>query len=408
MSCERAYQPERQGFVRDTVANESQRRGWRMLGISVFCLNVGLAGHMAMNSNYLHELIHVGPWQMGYLESTREACGIASFALIALLAGLAEPILAAGLLGMIAVGLTAYSGVHTITGVVMFSVVWSMGFHLWLPLSQSMTLGFAESGHAGRRLGQMRAIGSVGVLLGLGCVAGLLWLSQNEIVPFKIGMRPLFIGCGVVVAIGIFASLRITGLNHKQTVRPWAFKRKYALYYALTFFEGWRKQIFLSFATFTLVLEYDAPVLHITLLMAANNAVIFLIAPTVGRFIDRMGERVTLSVYYTLLAGIFVLYALIPQREWLYALYIIDNVMFVLAIALPSYLNRIADEADRRQCLAMGVTMNHIAAVIMPLVGGLLWQRYGYQLPFYCGAGVAVVSLVIAQALPSRSRSHGG
>ncbi|HUW84213.1 MAG TPA: MFS transporter [Phycisphaerae bacterium] len=381
----------------DPSQKQSAQRGLWMLAISILCLNFGLAGHMSMNANFLQELIHVTPWQMGYLEAVREACGIASFALIAVLAGMAEPSLAAAMLLLVGVGLTGYVAADSVKGVIAFSVIWSVGFHLWIPLSTSMTLAFARAGHAAERLGQMRAVGAVGSLLGLGAIVVLA--SGRLPAIGAVGMRYLFVLCGCVVLVAAIASSRITGLKRPSVVKPWAFKRRYALYYLLSFLEGWRKQIFLSFATFALVREYGAPVYHIATLMFINLGINLFLAPTVGRWIDRVGERAVLSMYYPTLAVVFVLYALIPYRTWLYALYVVDNVLFVLALALPSYLNRVADPDDRRQCLAMGVTMNHIAAVLMPLVGGMLWQRYGYQIPFYCGAAVALVSLMVCQKI---------
>jgi hypothetical protein len=331
---------------------------------------------------------------MGYLEAIRESCGIASVLLIGLLASMAEPLLGGALLLLVAVGLASYAAVNSVTAVVLCSVVWSLGFHLWIPVSQSMTLAFAAPGRAAERLGQMRSVGAAGTLASL----LIVWLLA------PMGMRFIFVVIGVVVAVGGIASVRISGVARLKAVRPWAMDRRYWLYYLLTFLEGWRKQIFLSFATFTLVREYGAPLKHIALLMLANNLINLLIAPAVGRLIDRVGERIVLSFYYPVLAAIFLLYATIPHRPSLYALYIVDNVMFVFALALPSYLNRIADPEDRRQCLAMGVTMNHVAAVVMPLVGGMLWQLYDYRIPFYCGAAVALISLVVAQAVPGRLR----
>jgi hypothetical protein len=301
------------------------------------------------------------------------------------------------LLLLVGVGLTGYVAADSVKDVIVFSVIWSMGFHLWIPLSTNMTLTFARVGHAAERLGQMRAVGAVGSLLGLG---GIVVLASGRLpIVGAVGMRYLFVLCGCVVLVAAVASSRITGLKPPSLVKPWAFKRRYALYYLLTFLEGWRKQIFLSFATFALVREYGAPVYHIATLMFINLGINLVLAPAVGRLIDRVGERAVLSVYYPALAIVFVLYALIPYRTWLYTLYVVDNVLFVLALALPSYLNRVADPDDRRQCLAMGVTMNHIAAVLMPLVGGMLWQHYGYQIPFYCGAAVALVSLIVCQKI---------
>ena len=53
-----------------------------------------------------------------------------------------------------------------------------------------------------------------------------------------------------------------------------------------------------------------------------------------------------------------------------------------------------------RSTLAMGVTVNHLAAIIVPVTGGLLWASQGYQLFFVAGAVVVFGSLLVTQRLP--------
>ena len=49
----------------------------------------------------------------------------------------------------------------------------------------------------------------------------------------------------------------------------------------------------------------------------------------------------------------------------------------------------------------MGTTMNHIAAVTVPVGGAWLWQHYSnYQLPFWVGVTIAAVSLIATRWLP--------
>jgi aminopeptidase-like protein len=66
-------------------------------------------------------------------------------------------------------------------------------------------------------------------------------------------------------------------------------------------------------------------------------------------------------------------------------------------IALTTYLNKIAPPEDIKPTLAMGVSMNHIASVVAPLIGGIVWKTLDYSVVFLGGAAVAAVSLIAAQ-----------
>jgi predicted MFS family arabinose efflux permease len=85
----------------------------------------------------------------------------------------------------------------------------------------------------------------------------------------------------------------------------------------------------------------------------------------------------------------------------LYAIYVLDSVFFVGVMALTTYVNRLAPPEEHTATLSAGVACNHIAACLMPLVGGFLWNRWGHQTVFLVGAGVAALSLVPAFLLPA-------
>jgi len=46
--------------------------------------------------------------------------------------------------------------------------------------------------------------------------------------------------------------------------------------------------------------------------------------------------------------------------------------------------------------------MNHVIAVPLPLVGGILWERLGHAATFLTGAGIAVVALIAASYVPAK------
>ena len=136
----------------------------------------------------------------------------------------------------------------------------------------------------------------------------------------------------------------------------------------MSFLEGWRKQIFIAFAGFLLVRVYGASLTTMLLLWLCIQAIGWVAAPTVGRLIDKIGERRILVFYFGCLTAFFVGYALIQNKWVLYALYVVDSAFFVFAMALTTYVNRIAPPSEHTTTLSMGITMNHIAAVTMPFL----------------------------------------
>jgi predicted MFS family arabinose efflux permease len=181
-------------------------------------------------------------------------------------------------------------------------------------------------------------------------------------------------------------------------------KRRYWLYYLLTFMSGARRQIFMVFSMFLLVKNFHFSVQAITLLFIINNLINWVINPLIGRAINAFGERALCSAEYAGVIVIFLTYAF-ASSKWLVAgMYILDYILFNFAVAIRTYFQKIADPGDIAPTTAVGFTINHIAAVFLPALGGYLWM-IDYRIPFLGGAALAVVSLVLAQfiRLPARS-----
>lgn len=176
------------------------------------------------------------------------------------------------------------------------------------------------------------------------------------------------------------------------------FKRRYGLYYLLTFLAGARRQIFASFAVFLMVKNFGFTVREITLLFVTNNLVNYFLSPFIGRCIIRFGERRVLSIEYAAMLGIFVAYGIV-QEKWMVALlYILDHIFFNFAIAIRTYFQKIGDPEDIAPSMAVGFTINHIAAVFFPALGGMLWM-IDYRIPFWCGAVLSLCSLLAVQGI---------
>jgi len=182
------------------------------------------------------------------------------------------------------------------------------------------------------------------------------------------------------------------------------FRRKYWLYYVLTFVAGARRQIFIAFAVFLLVKKFGFSVQGIAALFLLNNLVNYFINPLIGKAIVRYGERKVLTVEYLGLIIVFVAYALVESKLIIALLYIIDHVLFNFAIAIRTFFQKIAEPEDIAPSMAVGFTINHIAAVILPAVGGLLWL-VDYRIVFYGGAFFAFISLLFVQCITHQLQS---
>jgi predicted MFS family arabinose efflux permease len=373
------------------LTDAERRRGLLFLSLAMAFQGFALVLQMSMNSNFLVGELGISGQQAGFLEAVRESCGIAAFGILALLAGLGEPLVATLVLLLVWIGLSAYAFAPTYGWVMVMSVVWSQGLHLWMPLPNSMALALAEPGRAGARLGQVGAAGALGSAAGLVIALGLTLLGVK--------IRPLYLVAGGAALVASLACLGIPRVirTPKQKL---VFRHRYLTYYLLNFLEGWRKQITNAFAGFLLVRVYGASLPEMIALWAAIQAIGYVASPRVGRLIDRVGERRVLLLYYTVVSTLVLCYAFVRVKYLLYAVFVVDSATFALAMAITSYVGRLAPPAERTQTLSMGVAANHVASVAMPFVGGILWSAFGYQWAFLLGIPAAAASIAVVARLP--------
>ena len=152
----------------------------------------------------------------------------------------------------------------------------------------------------------------------------------------------------------------------------------------------------MAFAVFLLVKKFHFSVQDVTVLFVINNSINYFLSPLIGKAIARFGERKVLSLEYFSLLWIFFAYAFTDSRILAGVMYVLDFVFFNFAIAIRTYFQKIADPRDIASSMAVGFTINHIAAVAIPVFGGILWM-IDYRIPFLAGMGMSLVSLVLTQ-----------
>ncbi len=370
---------------------KDNRRMLVYLVVSNFMLYFGFRVWQAMFNNFAVEGLGVGPGSMGWIQAVREIPGLVGFLVGLLALFLSEVRIMTLSVILLGVG-TFLTGQATNFPFLLFStLVMSFGFHFFYSSSNAVVLMAVEKEHAPKTLGQLSS---------LGAIAALAATVTVYLLAGPWGYRRLFmIVGGLVVAGGLLLLLPLRGAKEGLPLRRQVvLRRRYWLYYALTFLMGSRRHILTTFAIFLLVREYGLSVQMTATLFLINSLISTYTLQLAGKLVSRLGERLMLSVAFGALAFIFLGYAYVTYLPALFALYVIDNVLFGFNLALTTYFQKIAVTPEEvTSNLSVGQTIEHIAAVVVPVMGGTVWELFGSQAPFLVGMGIVLVSLTLTQ-----------
>ncbi|EJA7339972.1 TPA: MFS transporter [Vibrio parahaemolyticus] len=374
--------------------------GWRtpqnfLLLISII-VPIAFSTWMALLNNFVIEKANFDGADIGLLQSVREIPGFLAFTAVFVLLFIREQRFMLVSLAMLTLG-TALTGYFpTLYGLLFTTLLMSTGFHYFETLKQSLSLQWLSKEEAPEMLGKFISVGALASLF----TYGAIWILLEQL---KFDFKTVYLlagGVGFVLIIVMalaFPQFKTAVPQNKKLV----LRKRYWLYYALTFMSGARRQIFTVFAGFLMVEKFDYSAADITLLFLINYLFNFLFAKRIGRFIGVVGERKALTFEYVGLIFVFVGYGLVQTAEWAAALYVVDHLFFALALAIKTYFQKIADPADMASTAGVAFTINHIAAVVIPVTFGMIWLVSPSSV-FYIGAGMAAVSLLLSLNIPAK------
>lgn len=363
---------------------------------------IGFQGWTLLYTNFAVQEAGFSAAENGLVQSLREVPGLLAFTLVPLLKICREHRLAA--LSVIATGVgTALMGFFPSFGPVMLTCLFmSFGFHYFESLNQSLMLQYFDLRTAPVVMGKLRGLAAGGSL----AVSLFVFLCADSL-PYSL----LFLTVGGVCTLfGLWGlSLDPSDRNLPPQNKRFILRKKYWLFYFLTFMMGARRLIFTVFALFLLVDRFNFSIQSVSILFMINYGINWFLNPLIGRCINIIGERKLLSVEYATAIVVFLGYAF-SDSPWLVAvLYIIDYIVYNFAIAVRTFFQKIADKADIAPSMAVAQTINHLTAVLIPALGGWVWVTFGYQVPFLAGAVLTAICLLAVQFIDreiARSSQH--
>lgn len=351
---------------------------------------------MTLLNNFVVEVADFTGKEIGLLQSIREIPGFLAFTAIYVLLFIKEQRFAILSIGVLSLGVALTGFFPFEFGLYLTTLIMSIGFHYYETVQQSLTLQWLNKDESAHFMGKQLAVKSFASLLAYG---GIWLIMEHYSVSYQVtylvsGVFGLLVVCWLLWHFPIFDQPHA---QHKKII----LRKRYWLYYALTFLSGARRQIFVVFAGFMMVEKFGYSVGQVSILFGLNYVFNLLFAAKIGHWVGKIGERKALAVEYIGLILVFTGYAFVETAEVAAALYIIDHMFFALAIAIKTYFQKIADHKDIAATASVSFTINHIAAVVIPVMLGVLWLHSNAAV-FLVGTGFAVLSLVFSQLIPAR------
>lgn len=379
--------------------------------VGVF-LGIGQSVDGSTINNFLKEKFNMLIVQRSALEMPRELPGFLVFLIIGFLSSLGDIRIAAianvcAAAGMLLLGVIPPE--FSLAVICIF--IYSTGQHVFMPLSSSIAMSFANDGRLGRKLGQVSAANTAALVV---CSA-VLWVLFRFL---KISYTVTFIiGAAAFLIAAIFLSL-MNPRKPQKIKNRFVFRKEYKLFYWLSMLFGARKQIFITFGPWVLIDVFKQKVTTMTVLFFIISVISVAFRPLIGHLIDKIGERFVIcgeaAVLFFVCLGYSFADIILPVKGAIILIcscYVIDQLLSSASMARSTYLKKIAiTEEDVSPTLSLGISIDHIISMFLPIVGGLVWYgsgSHGYRYVFLGGAVVALINFFSARFVKINNNQRG-
>ncbi len=370
---------------------------YRYLFWGILCIGISHGVYQAVFNNYLFDRFQIGEQERGLLEVFREMPGLLLMFITAFLAILPMYVWGAcvGLFcALAALGLAYFSPTYSI--MVLWLMLFSTGEHLFMPVESAIGLQVAQSKQEGRSLGLISGLRNLAIIVG----SLMVWLGMEKL-NFSYAHTFLLIMVASLGSAYCLFNLKIQGQNQALSKKKFVFRKNYSLFYLLNILFGARKQLFLTFGPWVLISCFGATPQEIAKLYMIAAFLGFFFRQFIGEMVDRFGERLILMADAAVLIVISLGFAFGGNYYVLATCFIIDGLFFATRIARTTYLAKITPHKEEfAATFSMGVSLDHLVAMGVPVLGGFLWHATGhYAAVFLCASGIALLNFICAYYL---------
>ena len=376
-----------------------------LLSIIVTGLSYGL--YKGMLDNFLAEVVHMGEMDRGVTEFFRELPGILLIFILAAFYMLsAETLYKAGAVIMLA-GLAMHAALPPTKVLATLAIcTYSLGEHIQLGMKSTLTMGYAKKDKGGAALGIQSAASQIGTLAGY-LVIVLVFSLITKDQPYQL----FFALAAVLAAVSAFCAMGMKSKSETDsTKRRFYFHKKYTKYYMLEMFYGARKQVFITFGPYVLILFYGANAATISLLFAVSAIACFIASPIVGRIIDKLGYKIVMVADTLILILVCFCYGFahhIFPKDVAFIVccvnYVLDAVISLASMASNVYVKDLSDNSDEMKAtISTGVSINHLITIFIALCGGWIWESLGIETLFIISAVLGLFNSLYAMTIKPR------
>ena len=393
--------------IKETFRSNSS---FKMLLISILVSGLSYGLYKGMLDNYLAEIVKMSEMDRGITEFFRELPGILLVFILAVFYMMsAETMYKAGAVIML-VGMSMLSVAPATKALTILSLcIFSVGEHIQLGMKSTLTMSYAKPGKGGAALGVQNAASQIGTLVGYLVIVAIFSLFvQNQ--PYRV-----FFGIAAALAgVSLIYTLRIKGTSQADAAkRRFYFHKKYTKYYMLEMFYGARKQVFMTFGPYVLILFYGADAATISLLFAIAAVACFIASPIVGRIIDKVGYKLVMVMDTIILVAVCACYGFahhIFSMDVAFIIccvnYVLDAVISLASMASNVYVKDLADNPEEvKATISTGVSINHAITIFIALFGGWIWESLGIETLFIISAVLGLCNSAYAATIKPRQKT---